>query len=210
VATFDELKTQIATLTARAETAEKGKTDAEKISAELLAATGKSTAGEALAVLVALKETAATVPALQAEIAKRDAEAKKVAEERQAAEIVAMLDAAGKDGRLTPAKRKEIDAGTDAGLKAIASSPITLKAYLDSLPKAVVPVDAPVVQPKTDAKAPTTVTLTDDDKKVIEETGSDPVLFALMKADPSGALVREEQENRKKAAKVAAEQVKAQ
>ncbi len=209
--TFDEYRKQaeadantIADLKARVGSAEKAKTDAEKPIADLLAATGKQTAAEALAVVAALKESSAQVSALQAEIAKRDEAAAKQAKEREAAEIKALLDEAGKDGRLTPAKRKEIDEGSNEGLKTIAASPVTLRAYLESLPKVAMTATDKKPEEVANAKAPPTVTLTDEDKKVIEATGSDPVLFALAKADPSGALMREEQENRKKAALAAA------
>jgi hypothetical protein len=209
--TFDEYRKQQEADAKTIAELKDGVTSAEKPVADLLAVTGQKSAGEALAVVTALKETAAKVPELQAEIAKRDAEAKKQAEERQATEIKAMLDEAGKDGRLTPAKRQEIDAGSNAGLKAIVSSPVTLKAYLDSLTKAVATTGSgPAEKPAGQAPATAGAELSAEDKKVIEQLNLDPILYALEKSDPSGRLVAEERERRKLEAEAAAKKVAAE
>ncbi len=51
-----------------------------------------------------------------------------------AAEIKALLDQASIDGRLTPAKRKEIESGADPTLTTIAQEPAKLRAWLGLLP----------------------------------------------------------------------------
>ena len=205
VATFEELKVQIATQTARADTAEGAKSAAEKPVLELLAVTGQKTAGEALAVVAGLKEKAAQVDTLKAELAKRDAEAAKAAEAKKVEDVKALFDGACKEGKLTPAKRAELE---KPEAPAFAKDPVALKAFLDCLSPIVATVEHPVAEERPVAKPPPTVTLTEEDKKLIEASNLDPVLFALEKADPSGNLVREEMENRKKAAHAAAKAAK--
>ena len=100
-----------------------------KATTELLAVTGKATVGEAMAMVAGLKETASKVPELTAELAKRD-------EAKRASDVTALFDAASKDGRLTPAKRKDLEA------QAFAKDPAQLKAFLDCLQPVVVPLAA--------------------------------------------------------------------
>jgi hypothetical protein len=134
---------------------------AEKVQGELLAVTGKASAGEALAMIAGLKERVAKADELAVRLAKLEAE-------KRAAEVTAMLDTAAREGRLTPAKREEL---MKVDGPAFARDPLQLKAFLDCLPAVVVPAAAPKHQePKTDPAA----SLTEDEKHFAEQMKLDP------------------------------------
>jgi ATP-dependent protease ClpP protease subunit len=152
------LEEKLATMTARAE-------GAEKTVAEMCAATGKASAGEAIAVVAGLKETAGRVAELTAKLEKQETEAK-------AAKVVEMLDAAAKDGRLPPAKREEL---MKAEAPAFAKDPEQLKAFLDCLPKQVVQAETQAPKESGDPQ------LTDDEKNVCAQMKIDPAQFVAQK-----------------------------
>lgn len=118
----------------RADAAEKANLELKGSNAQLrseldtvLVAVGAESHEKALATVAGLKEKAARVDELAAEV-------KQAAEQKRVADIKALLDQACTDGRLTPAKRKEIESGENAGFATIAQQPDTLKIYLDLLP----------------------------------------------------------------------------
>lgn len=94
---------------------------------ELLAAAGADSREKAVATIAGLKEKAARVDELTAVVQQAE-------EQRRSADIKALLDQACTDGRLTPAKRKEIESGENPGFSTISKQPETLKIYLDLLP----------------------------------------------------------------------------
>ena len=106
---------------------------AEKVQGELLAITGKATAGEALALVAGLKEKAVKADDLAAQLAKFETE-------KRAGQVAALLDTASREGRLTPAKREEL---MKADAPAFARDPGQLKVFLDCLQPVVVPAAAP-------------------------------------------------------------------
>jgi hypothetical protein len=153
---------RFAALTERAEAA-------EKIQGELLAITGKATAGEALALVAGLKEKAAKADELAEQLAKFEAE-------KRAGQVVALLDTASREGRLTPAKREEL---MKADAPAFARDPTQLKVFLDCLQPVVVPVAAPKhAEPKEDPEA----SLTEDEKHFAEQLKVDPKKIAEFKS----------------------------
>ena len=200
VPTFDEYRKQaeadaktIAELKASNESTIKAQTD-------LLAATGKPTVGEALAALEGLKIQASKASEFQAEIAKRDAEAVKVAEARRAEEIKAMLCAAEKDGRLSPAKRAEWE---KPEAPAFARDPVQLAACLDVLKPAVRVEGAPGPTPvPTDDNV---VTLNADEERAAKAMGITPTKVAIFKAGgaPALRLVLDAENEKARAEKIA-------
>lgn len=156
------IEAQVVALTIRAETAEKAQ-------AELLAATGKTTAGEALAMVAGLKEKAAKSDELAGKVAHLEAV-------RRTRRITALLDGAGRDGRLSPAKRNEL-MGPDA--PAFARDPTQLQVFLDCLQPVVVPAAAPKHQEPPKEPEPA---LTDDEKHFSEQLKLDPKAVAEFKA----------------------------
>ena len=152
---------RFAALTERAEAA-------EKIHGELLAITGKATAGEALALVAGLKEKAAKADEFAAQLAKFEAE-------KRAGQVAALLDTASREGRLTPAKREEL---MKADAPAFARDPAQLEVFLDCLQPVVVPAAAPKhAEPKEDPQA----SLTEDEKHFAEQLKVDPKKVATFK-----------------------------
>jgi ATP-dependent Clp protease protease subunit len=152
---------RFAALTERAEAA-------EKIQGELLAITGKATAGEALALVAGLKEKATKADELARQLAGFEAE-------KRASQVAALLDAASREGRLTPAKREEL---MKADAPAFARDPAQLKVFLDCLQPVVVPAAAPKhEEPKEDPQA----ALTEDEKHFAEQLKVDPKKVAELK-----------------------------
>ena len=142
---------------------------AEKIQGELLAITGKATAGEALALVAGLKEKAAKADELTVQLAKFEAE-------KRAAQVAALLDTASREGRLPPAKREEL---MKADAPAFARDPTQLKVFLDCLQPVVVPASAPKhEEPKEDPEA----SLTEDEKHFAEQLKVDPKKIAEYKS----------------------------
>ena len=134
---------------------------AEKIQGELLAITGKATAGEALAMVAGLKEKASKADELAAQLAKFEAE-------KRAGQVASLLDAAAREGRLTPARREEL---MKADAPAFARDPAQLKVFLDCLQPVVVPAAAPKhEEPKEAPEA----SLTEDEKHFAEQLKLDP------------------------------------
>jgi ATP-dependent Clp protease protease subunit len=156
------VEAQVAALTVRAETAEKGQ-------AELLSAIGKATAGEALAMIAGLKEKAAKADELAGRVAHLEAV-------RRTQQVTALLDAAARDGRLTPAKRAEL-MKDDA--PAFARDPAQLQVFLDCLQPVVVPAAAPKHQEPVKEPEPV---LTEDEKHFAEQLKLDPKAIAEFKA----------------------------
>ena len=153
---------RISALTERAEVA-------EKVHGELLAITGKATAGEALALVAGLKEKAAKVDELATRLAKLEAE-------RCAGQVAALLDTASREGRLTPAKREEL---MRADAPAFARDPAQLKVFLDCLQPVVVAAAAPRhEEPKTALEE----SLTEDEKHFAEQLKVDPKKVAEHKS----------------------------
>jgi ATP-dependent Clp protease protease subunit len=155
------VEAQIAALTLRAETAEKGQV-------EFLAATGKANAGEALAMIAGLKEKAAKADELAGRVAHLEAV-------RRTQQVTALLDAASRDGRLTPAKRVEL-MKDDA--PAFARDPAQLQVFLDCLQPVVVPAAAPKHQEPVKDPEPV---LTEDEKHFAEQLKLDPKAIAEFK-----------------------------
>ncbi len=152
---------RFAALTERAEAA-------EKVQGELLAITGKASAGEALAMVAGLKEKAAKADELATQLGKLEAE-------KRAGQVAALLDAASREGRLTPAKREEL---MKADAPAFARDPAQLKVFLDCLQPVVVPVAAPKhEEPKEVFEA----ALSTDEKHYAEQLKLDPKKFAEFK-----------------------------
>ncbi len=152
---------RFAALTERAEAA-------EKIQGELLAITGKATAGEALAMVAGLKEKAARADELATQLTKLETE-------KRAGQVAALLDAASREGRLTPAKREEL---MKADAPAFARDPAQLKVFLDCLQPVVVPAAAPKhEEPKEEPQA----ALTEDEKHFAEQLKVDPKQVAEFK-----------------------------
>jgi ATP-dependent protease ClpP protease subunit len=180
---------QLAAANTRADTA-------QKVTAELLALTGKATAAEALAVVAGLKEKAAQADALAAEVTRRGAQLATYAAEKRTAELKALFDEASKDGRLAPAKRKELEAPE---APPFARDPTALRAFLDCLPKIVATIDAPTKP--AEKPADPSAELTAEERAAAEARHLDLKLVALMKADPTGKLLDEELKRRKAAAK---------
>jgi len=142
---------------------------AEKIHGELLAITGKATAGEALALVAGLKEKAVKADDLAAQLAKLEAE-------KRAGQVAELLDTASREGRLTPAKREEL---MKADAPAFARDPTQLKVFLDCLQPVVVPVAAPKhAEPTQDPEA----SLTEDEKHFAEQLKVDPKKIAAFKS----------------------------
>jgi ATP-dependent Clp protease protease subunit len=156
------VEAQIAALTLRAETAEKGQ-------AELLFAIGKATAGEALAMIAGLKEKAAKADELAGRVAHLEAV-------RRTQQVTALLDAAARDGRLTPAKRVEL-MKDDA--PAFARDPAQLQVFLDCLQPVVVPAAAPKHQEPEKEPEPV---LTEEELHFAEQLKLDPKAIAEFKA----------------------------
>jgi ATP-dependent Clp protease protease subunit len=156
------VEAQVAALTLRAETAEKAQV-------ELLAATGKANAGEALAMIAGLKEKAAKADELAGRVAHLEAV-------RRTQQVTALLDAAARDGRLTPAKRVEL-MKDDA--PAFARDPAQLQVFLDCLQPVVVPAAAPKHQEPVKEPEPV---LTADEKHFAEQLKLDPKAIAEFKA----------------------------
>jgi ATP-dependent Clp protease protease subunit len=155
------VEAQIAALTLRAETAEKAQI-------ELLAATGKANAGEALAMIAGLKEKAVKADELAGRVAHLEAV-------RRTQQVTALLDAAARDGRLTPAKRLEL-MRDDA--PAFARDPAQLQVFLDCLQPVVVPAAAPKHQEPVKEPEPV---LTADEKHFAEQLKLDPKAIAEFK-----------------------------
>ena len=142
---------------------------AEKIQGELLAITGKTTAGEALAMVAGLKEKASKADELAAQLAKFEAE-------KRAGQVAALLDAAAREGRLTPARREEL---MKADAPAFARDPAQLKVFLDCLQPVVVPAAAPKhEEPKEAPEA----SLTEDEKHFAEQLKLDPKAVVQFKS----------------------------
>ena len=142
---------------------------AEKVQGELLAITGKATAGEALALVAGLKEKAVKADDLAAQLVKFEAE-------RRAGQVAELLDTASREGRLTPAKREEL---MKADAPAFARDPTQLKVFLDCLQPVVVPVAAPKhAEPAQDPEA----SLTEDEKHFAEQLKVDPKKIAAFKS----------------------------
>jgi ATP-dependent Clp protease protease subunit len=152
---------RFAALTERAEAA-------EKIQGELLAITGKATAGEALALVAGLKEKASKADELAAQLSALEAE-------KRMGQVAALLDAASREGRLTPAKREEL---MKADAPAFARDPAQLKVFLDCLQPVVVPVAAPKHE---EPKAAPEAALTEDEKHFAEQLKLDPAKVAAAK-----------------------------
>ena len=145
---------------------------AEKVHGELLAITGKATAGEALALVAGLKEKAARADELAVQVGK-------LAAEKRAREVTALLDEAARDGRLTPAKREEL---MKADAPALARDPVQLAAFLDCLLPVVVPVSAPRHQePKVEQVAAALEALTENELHFAAQLGLDPIKVAEFK-----------------------------
>jgi len=143
---------------------------AEKVQGELLAVTGKATAGEALAMVAGLKERVAKADELVVRLAKLEAE-------KRAAQITTLLNTAAREGRLTPAKREEL---MKADGPAFARDPLQLKAFLDCLPAVVVPASAPKHQePTQDPQAG----LTEEEKQFAAQLKLDPSKVVAFKAE---------------------------
>jgi len=141
---------------------------AEKVHAQLLEVTGKATAGEALALVAGIKEKAAKADELAEQLAKFEAE-------KRAGQVVALLDTASREGRLTPARREEL---MKADAPAFARDLAQLKVFLDCLQPVVVPVAAPKhAEPKEDPVA----SLTEDEKHFAEQLKVDPKKIAEFK-----------------------------
>jgi ATP-dependent Clp protease protease subunit len=181
---------KLAALTAQVE-AGKG------VTSEFLAATGKPTTAEALAVVAGLKERAAKADELAVELAKRDAQLATIATERKAADIKALFEEATKDGRLAPAKRAELE---KPEAPAFAKDPVSLRAFLECLPKAVVTVETLPGKTEDAPGASAVAQLTDLERQAAEARGLDTTMVALMKSDPTGKLFDEEYKRRKAAA----------
>jgi len=141
---------------------------AEKIHGELLAITGKATAGEALALVAGLKEKALKADDLAAQLAKFEAE-------KRAGQVAALLDTASREGRLTPAKREEL---MKADAPAFARDPGQLKVFLDCLQPVVVPAAAPKHEEPKDAPE---ASLTEDEKHFAAQLKLDPAKVAAFK-----------------------------
>jgi ATP-dependent Clp protease protease subunit len=156
------VEAQIAALTLRAETAEKAQV-------ELLAATGKANAGEAMAMIAGLKEKAAKADELAGRVAHLEAV-------RRSQQVTALLDAAARDGRLTPAKRVEL-MKDDA--PAFARDPAQLQVFLDCLQPVVVPAAAPKHQEPVKEPEPV---LTEEELHFAEQLKLDPKAIAEFKA----------------------------
>lgn len=180
---------KLAALTAQVE-ADKG------VTSEFLAATGKTTTAEALAVVAGLKEKASKVDELASELAKRDAQIAAHAAEKKGADIKALFDEATKDGRLAPAKRAEFERPE---APAFARDPVSLRAFLECLPKAVVRVETLPGKTEDAPGASGTVELTEAERQAAEARGLDTKLVALMKTDPTGKLLDAELVRRKAA-----------
>lgn len=149
----------------------------------VLKATGEKTIGDALAKIAGLTEAAKRTDELSAEVAKKTEELAKVATEKTQAEISALLDAASKDGRLTPAHRAELIAPE---APAFARDVAQLKVHLGALPKIVRTVDDP--GPRAIPTDDSVVSLTDLEKKVAAGQHVDAAHVAIFKAGGSEAL----------------------
>lgn len=167
--TFDELKTKLTEATLAASTMQARAETSEKITAELLAATGKPSAGEALAMVAGLKEQAAQASVLTEKLAKFEAE-------KKTAEIKALFDVACKDGRLTPARRADLE---KPEAPAFTRDPAQLKAFIDCLQ----PIAAVTTEAKAAAVAPAgEPVVTPEITKVAEQCGLDPKVVAQRSA----------------------------
>lgn len=164
----------------RAKAAEEIATQASPVFAALEKITGQKDHGAAIAALAGLKEKADRADVLVTENTKLTAELGEVAKAKKAGEIVALLDAATADGRLTPVNRTKL---TAADAPSFAGEPAHLKAYLDMLPKAV----------KTEGEREVkgddaVVALTEEDKKVGGRQKIDAQHMAVFKAGGAEAL----------------------
>ena len=167
---------------------EAARVEVEKAKTDLLAATGKQNVAEALAQVEGLKIKAARADDFQAELVKLGAESAKTAEVRKTEEIKALLDAASKDGRLTPAKRAELE---KPEAPAFARDPAQLKAVLEMQPKIVVVAGDPAGATRSPVNDAEVVVLDALTRSYGEKLHVDPVHAALMQKDPSGKLLDE-------------------
>lgn len=145
-------------------------TGPEKTLSAVQTATGKATIGEAVAMIAGLKEKASKADELAAQLAK-------VASEKRAGEIKAMLDEASKDGRLSPAQRAKLTgAERPAFAKDFDTDPAALKSYLDELPKLTgSPAAAPVASGDP--------AVTPEVEKIATQLGLDPKVVAKRQAE---------------------------
>lgn len=123
-------------------------------SRKLIEATGAATEGEALGTVSAWKASHERVGELNARLAKIEAETAK-------AEVKALVDAAIKDGKATPAQRDSL----------MLMSPETLKAFVAAAPV----IHKPAKDPQ--AEGPSATTLSAEEQEICRKMGRDPKQF---------------------------------
>ena len=167
--TFEELKTRLATAEKAASDNQARAETAEKANADLMAVTGKSNSGEALAMVAGMKEQAARSDSLAAQLAAFEAAAR-------TSEIAAIFDGAVKAGCLTPAKREEL---MKADAPAFARDPAQLRAFVGCL-SPIIPTEQ--ITPKP-IEGNAVASLTPEQAEIAKVCGTDPKVFAAKMAE---------------------------
>lgn len=143
---------------------------ASRIVAAASAATGKSDPAEIVGALTALSKT----QRVNVSLSKRVAELER---KLLRGDVVAMVNAAVRSGKLTPAER-------EWALSYGMESPGKLRGYLDVTPQRAVVAGGETREPRASNTGAGTVALSDVERRICENAGIDPVKFAEAKNRP--------------------------